>query len=110
MGTLSSVYGDTLSECLLQNIKLPCSILRRIFSMDFNNGDRVFYTRSNGMQVHATVVGTAKDGVLYFEHYQDGVHYGLWQDIASIRTSYASPKVGRFPCGIRKLHGLKKCL
>ena len=32
------------------------------FTMDFNVGDRVFYTRSNGVRVLATVVGFAPDG------------------------------------------------
>ena len=31
------------------------------------------YTRSNGVQPPATVVGTVEDGLLHFEYYQDGV-------------------------------------
>ena len=31
----------------------------------------MFYTRSNGLQPPATVVGTAKDGLLHLEYYQD---------------------------------------
>ena len=45
----------------------PC-----IFSMDLCIGDRVFYTHSNGLRPHATVVGTAEDGLLHLEYYQDG--------------------------------------
>ena len=33
--------------------------------MDLNIGDRVFYTRSNGLRPLATVVGTAEDGLLH---------------------------------------------
>ena len=36
-------------------------------------GDRVFYTRSNGLRPLATVVGTAEDGLLHLERYQDGL-------------------------------------
>ena len=43
------------------------------FTMDFNVGDRVFYTRSNGMRVPATVVGFAPDGLLHLEYFQDAV-------------------------------------
>ena len=41
--------------------------------MDLSIGDRVFYTRSNGLQPPATVVGTAEDGLLHLEYYQDGL-------------------------------------
>ena len=41
--------------------------------MDLNIGDRVFYTRSNGLRPLATVVGTAEDGLLHLEYYQDGL-------------------------------------
>ena len=41
--------------------------------MDFNNGDRVFYTRSNGVRVPATVVGFAPDGLVHLEYFQDAV-------------------------------------
>ena len=41
--------------------------------MDLSIGDKVFYTRSNGVQPPATVVGTAEDGVLHLEYYQDGL-------------------------------------
>ena len=50
----------------------PSSFLKPIFSMDLGIGDRVFYTRSNGLRPPATVVGTAKDGLLHLEYYQDG--------------------------------------
>ena len=36
--------------------------------MDLGIGDRVFYTRSNGLQPPATVVGTAEDGLLHLEY------------------------------------------
>ena len=39
--------------------------------MDLSVGDRVFYTRSNGLQLPATVVGTAEDGLLHLEYYQE---------------------------------------
>ena len=45
---------------------------RATFSMDLSIGDRVFYTRSNGLRPPATVVGTAEDGLLHLEYYQDG--------------------------------------
>ena len=38
-----------------------------------NVGVRVFYTRSNGMRVPATVVGFAPDGLLHLEYFQDAV-------------------------------------
>ena len=41
--------------------------------MDLGIGDRVFYTRSNGLRPCATVVGTAEDGLLHLEYYQDGL-------------------------------------
>ena len=33
----------------------------------------MFYTRSNGMRVLATVVGFAPDGLLHLEYFQDAV-------------------------------------
>ena len=42
------------------DIILPTSFLRSTFSMDLSIGDRVFYTRSNGLRPPATVVGTVK--------------------------------------------------
>ena len=44
---------------MLQDIILPSSFLRPTFSMDLSIGDRVFYTRSNGLRPRNTVVGTA---------------------------------------------------
>ena len=41
--------------------------------MDLSIGDRVFYTRSNGLRPPATAVGTAEDGLLHLEYYQDGL-------------------------------------
>ena len=41
--------------------------------MDLSIGDRVFYTRSNGLRPRATVVRTAEDGFLHLEYYQDGL-------------------------------------
>ena len=55
------------------HIILPSSFLGPIFSMDLSIGDRVFYTRSNGLRPPATVVGTAEDGLLHLEYYQDGL-------------------------------------
>ena len=52
---------------------LPSSFLTPIFSMDLGIGDRVFYTRSNGLRPPATVVGTVEDGLLHLEYYQDGL-------------------------------------
>ena len=37
--------------------------------MDLSIGDRVFYTRSNGLRPRAMVVGTAEDGVLHLEYH-----------------------------------------
>ena len=45
--------------------------------MDLNIGDRVFYTRSNGLQPPATVVATAEDGLLHLEYYPPGYQDGL---------------------------------
>ena len=39
--------------------------------MDFNVGDRVFYIRSNGVRVPATVVGFAPDGLVQLEYFRD---------------------------------------
>ena len=47
--------------------------------MDLSIGDRVFYTRSNGLRPPATVVGTAEDGLLHFEYYQDGLRVVNWR-------------------------------
>ena len=47
--------------------------------MDFHVRDRVFYTRSNGMRVSATVVGFAPDGLLHLEYFQDAVKVVNWQ-------------------------------
>ena len=41
--------------------------------MDLSIGDRVFYTRSNGLRPPATVVGTTEDGLLHLKYYQDGL-------------------------------------
>ena len=41
--------------------------------MDLKIGDRVFCTRTNGLQPPATVVGTAEDGLPHLEYYQDGL-------------------------------------
>ena len=40
---------------------------------DVNIGTRVFYTWLNGVQVPATVVGTAEHGLFHLEYYQDAV-------------------------------------
>ena len=36
-------------------------------------GDKVFYTRSNGLRPPTVVVGTVEDGLLHLECYQDGL-------------------------------------
>ena len=41
--------------------------------MDLSIGDKVFYTRSNGLRPPTTVVGTVEDGLLHLECYQDGL-------------------------------------
>ena len=41
--------------------------------MDLNTGERMFYTRSNGLRPPATVVGTFEDGLLHLEYYDDGL-------------------------------------
>ena len=41
--------------------------------MDLSIGDRVFYTRSNGLRPPATVAGTVEEGLLHLEYYQDGL-------------------------------------
>ena len=51
----------------------PSSFLRNTFFMDLSLGDRVFYTRSNGVRVPATVVGMAGDGLIHLEYYQDAL-------------------------------------
>ena len=51
----------------------PSSFLRHTFLMDLSLGDRVFYTRSNGMRVLATVVGMAGDGLIHLEYCQDAL-------------------------------------
>ena len=43
------------------------------FTMDFNVGDMVLYTRSNGVRVPATVVGFAPDGLVHLEYFRDAV-------------------------------------
>ena len=42
-------------------------------TMDFNVGDKVFYTRSNGVRVPATVVGVAPEGSIHLEYFQDAI-------------------------------------
>ena len=41
--------------------------------MGLSIGHRVFYTRSNGVQVLARVVETAPEGFVHFEYHQDAV-------------------------------------
>ena len=43
------------------------------FTMDFNVGDRVFYTCSNGVRAPATLVGFAPDGLVDLEYFRDAV-------------------------------------
>ena len=49
------------------------------FSGPLSIGDRVLYTRSNGLRPPATVVGTAEDGLLHLEYYQDGLRVVNWR-------------------------------
>ena len=58
---------------MLQDFIPPSSFLRNTFFMDLSIGDRVFYIRSNGVQVPATVVGMAGDGLILLEHDQDAL-------------------------------------
>ena len=41
--------------------------------MNLSIGDSVFYTRTNGLRPPAMVVGTAEEGLLHLEYYQDGL-------------------------------------
>ena len=58
---------------MLQEFIPPSSFLRNTFFMDLSLGDWVFYTRSNGVRVPATVVGMAGDGLIHLEYYQDAL-------------------------------------
>ena len=58
---------------MLQDFIPPSSFLRNTFFMDLSLGDRVFYTRSNGVRVPAMVVGMAGDGLIHLEYYQDAL-------------------------------------
>ena len=60
-------------SCLHICYRTPSSFLRNTFFMDLSLGDRVFYTRSNGVRVPATVVGMAGDGLIHLEYYQDAL-------------------------------------
>ena len=51
----------------------PSSFLRHTFLIHLSLGDRVFYTRSNGVRVRGTVVGMASDGLIHLEYYQDAL-------------------------------------
>ena len=39
--------------------------------MDFNVGNKVFYTRSNGVRVPATVVGLSPEGFIHLDYFQN---------------------------------------
>ena len=58
---------------MLRDFIPPSSFLRHMDFMDLNLGDRVFYTRSNGVRVPATVVGMAGDGLIHLGYYQDAL-------------------------------------
>ena len=58
---------------------LPSSFMRPLFSTHLSIGDRVFYTRTNGLRLPAMVVGMADDGLLQLEYYQDGLRALNWQ-------------------------------
>ena len=60
----------------------------------------MFYTRSNGMRVPATVVGFAPDGLLHLEYFQDAVKVVNWQcKVESI--SFAIPSADSPPPSTR---------
>ena len=58
---------------MLQDFITPSAFLRHTFFTDLSLGDRVFYTRSNGVRVRATVVGMAGDVLTHLEYYQDAL-------------------------------------
>ena len=47
------------------------------FTMDFNVGDKVFCTRSNGVRVPATMVGLSPKGFIRLEYFQDAIRVVL---------------------------------
>ena len=49
------------------------------FTMDFNVGDKVFYTRSNGVRFPATVVGLSPEGLIHLEYLLDAIKVVNWQ-------------------------------
>ena len=74
--------------------------------MDFNVGDKVFYTCSNGVCVPATVVGLPPEGLIHLEYFQDAIKvvnrrrqkwyqpYGPWEHIpSSIWAEEEAPEV-----------------
>ena len=48
------------------------------FTMDFNIADKVFYTRSNGVRVAATVLGLSPEGLVHLEYFQDAIKVVNW--------------------------------
>ena len=79
MGTLRPVYGDTFSECLPRGIMYCSHCSDPLLHLEFNVGDRVFYTRSNGVRVPAAVVGFVPNGLVHLEYFQDAVKVVNWQ-------------------------------
>ena len=67
----------------------PPHIFRPTFSINLSIGDRVFYTCSNGLRP-ATVVGTAEDGLLRLEYYQDGLRV-VNRQCKMVSISFAIP-------------------
>ena len=56
-GRLHTLIYRVCTYRMLQEFIPPSSFLRNTFSMDLSFGDRVFYTRFNGVPVPSTVVG-----------------------------------------------------
>ena len=84
--------------------------------MDLSIGDRVFYTCSNGLRP-TTVVGTAEDGLLRLEYYQDGLRvvnrqYKM-ESISFAIPSLDSPPDCHLPCNpnlcVGRCFRKKKC-
>ena len=73
MSSAGARSGSAQQPAFRWDTILLSSFLRPIFSMDLSIGDRVFYTRSNGLQPLDTVVGMAADRLFQFDYYQDGL-------------------------------------
>ena len=58
--------------------------------MDFNVGDKVFYTHSNGVRVPATVVGLSPEGFIHLEYFQCAIKV-VNQQCKMDSMSFATP-------------------